>query len=354
MSSWIDELAALSNPLTHEKPSGPNLEYDQRYGDMERAAQGRKEQEFGDTFIEAEPPDWKSLRSLSLELCHRTHDLRVGVRLAESLVNLEGLQPLPAALGLLANWIENEWDTLHPALDPDDGNDPTIRVNAFADLTNPERMLHAIEEVALVDAPGHRPVCFRELIESGATNDARSTAEINAIFLASDQDKLQSVQTAVRESLLALDRLDHQLAQRLDPVQTPEFGPLRQLLERIETALAEYTQNDNFQSYSDWDSDSDTNNPNPESISPSRELSERIVGKDSANHGTISTRQDVVNTLRRICEYYQRHEPSSPVPLLLQRAERLATMNFFDILQDMASAGLPQAEEVCGPRPKQA
>jgi type VI secretion system protein ImpA len=31
--------------------------------------------------------------------------------------------------------------------------------------------------------------------------------------------------------------------------------------------------------------------------------------------GTITSREDVVRLLDRMCEYYERNEPSSPVPL---------------------------------------
>ncbi|WP_166819890.1 type VI secretion system protein TssA [Thalassoroseus pseudoceratinae] len=352
MSPWIDELTPLKNPISQSDPSGPNLEYDEQFGDMERAAYGRKEQEFGDTLIEAEAPDWKSLRSLSLELCQRTHDLRVGVRLAESLVNLEGLHPLPAALDLLADWIETEWDTLHPTLDPDDDNDPTIRINAFADLTHPERMLTTIETAPLVEAVGHRPVCLRELISSqsseASSTDARSAAEIDAVFLACDRDELQTMQQTARESLASLDRLEDRLAQRVGSVSTPEFGPLRRMLQRIESSLIEFDGKRGPVANADCES----NNEDCTAESPASASEHNVpqAPKHIASPATISSRQEVVTALRRICEYYQRHEPSSPVPLLLQRAERLATMSFFDILQDMASAGLPQAEEVCGTR----
>ena len=52
--------------------------------------------------------------------------------------------------------------------------------------------------------------------------------------------------------------------------------------------------------------------------------------------------------LDRICDYYSHHEPSSPVPLLLKRARRLATGSFVDILRDLAPDVLPQIERICG------
>ena len=47
--------------------------------------------------------------------------------------------------------------------------------------------------------------------------------------------------------------------------------------------------------------------------------------------------------------YYERHEPSSPVPLLLKRAKRLVAKDFMEILRDLAPDGVDQAERISGP-----
>jgi type VI secretion system protein ImpA len=62
----------------------------------------------------------------------------------------------------------------------------------------------------------------------------------------------------------------------------------------------------------------------------------------------IASRDDVVRAIDRICDYYSRHEPSSPVPLLLSRARRLATGSFVDIVRDLAPDALVEIEKVCG------
>jgi type VI secretion system protein ImpA len=64
--------------------------------------------------------------------------------------------------------------------------------------------------------------------------------------------------------------------------------------------------------------------------------------------GEIGSRDDVIRVLDRICEYYERHEPSSPLPMLLRRAKRLATMSFLDILRELAPDGVAQAEALGG------
>ena len=56
--------------------------------------------------------------------------------------------------------------------------------------------------------------------------------------------------------------------------------------------------------------------------------------------GPIRSREDVVRTLEAVCAYYQQAEPGSPVPYLLKRAQKLATMNFVEALQELALANL--------------
>jgi type VI secretion system protein ImpA len=64
--------------------------------------------------------------------------------------------------------------------------------------------------------------------------------------------------------------------------------------------------------------------------------------------GTIRTRDDVVKALDKLCEYFERNEPSSPVPILLKRAKRLVNKSFMDLVRDMASNGVSQVELLRG------
>jgi type VI secretion system protein ImpA len=64
--------------------------------------------------------------------------------------------------------------------------------------------------------------------------------------------------------------------------------------------------------------------------------------------GDILTREDVVKALDKICEYYARHEPASPVPLMAQRCKKLVTMSFFEILAEVAPESIKQAQLVVG------
>ena len=61
-----------------------------------------------------------------------------------------------------------------------------------------------------------------------------------------------------------------------------------------------------------------------------------------------TNRADALRLLDLVIEFYERFEPSSPLPLLIGRARRLADLSFMDILRDMAPEGLSQAERIAG------
>ena len=64
--------------------------------------------------------------------------------------------------------------------------------------------------------------------------------------------------------------------------------------------------------------------------------------------GVINNNQDVIKTLNLVCDYYKKHEPSSPVPMFIDRAIRLVGKNFMHVLQDLAPAGVDEAKFILG------
>jgi type VI secretion system protein ImpA len=50
----------------------------------------------------------------------------------------------------------------------------------------------------------------------------------------------------------------------------------------------------------------------------------------------------------RICEYYEKNEPSSPVPVLIRRAQKLVVADFEAIMRDLAPSGLDQWQVIKG------
>jgi type VI secretion system protein ImpA len=53
-----------------------------------------------------------------------------------------------------------------------------------------------------------------------------------------------------------------------------------------------------------------------------------------------------MHLLDLVCRYYEQNEPSSPLPLLITRARKLADKGFLEILQDLAPDGVMQAQNI--------
>ena len=101
----ILDVERLLEPVSEESPCGPNLEYDDLFISFEDAARGKAEQQYGETIIPAEEPDWREVRRLGVDLLSRTKDLRVGCLLARSLLETDGLPAFAEALVLIRGYL---------------------------------------------------------------------------------------------------------------------------------------------------------------------------------------------------------------------------------------------------------
>ncbi len=66
--------------------------------------------------------------------------------------------------------------------------------------------------------------------------------------------------------------------------------------------------------------------------------------------GEIGSREDVLRTLDKIAAYYTRHEPSSPIPLFIERCKKLVTMSFIDIVKELVPDAAQQVGVLTGHR----
>jgi len=319
--------------FTDAEPSGPNLEYDPDFMALGRAQQGKPEQAMGDTVKAAEEPDWRDVGERAEALLGRTRDLRVVVALSTALLRTEGFEGFASALSILDGLLQGQWDTVHPQLDAEDNNDPTLRVNSLLSLAAADGLLKALREVPVVTSKTLGRFSLRDMrIASGklaapaSLADPPKQVQIDAAFLDADLAALQSTATAVGAALDHLAAIDRLLVDKVGG-QAPELKPLVLDLREIKLALADKLA---------------ARGAGQPGSAPKVATSER------SQSGEVSSREDVVLQLDRLCEYYRRHEPSSPVPLLLRRARRLVAKDFMDIIRDLTPGGVAEAELLGG------
>jgi len=353
------DVESLQQPVSDDQPSGEDLEYDPLFLEMEQAMAGKPEQTMGSSVIEAEEPDWKLAQKNALALLERTKDLRVCTSLAQAMLRNGGLEGLSEALSLTRSLTEQFWPSIYPELDEEDDFDPTARVNAIITLTTPASMLRPIEDAPLLSVPMLGSVCWADVKPEADQETAETSSEAQAIINHCELEQIQTQRDAVQLCVDSCKGIEQFVTEQVGASQAPSLEGLRDLLGKIYNQLdrwwAERGGDQSAEEEIATDDDSDSNegsiSGDPSSHSVGRTGGAAPVGAGSAP-GVISSRDDVIAAIDRILKYYQQYEPSSPLPLLLMRAKRLATKSFIEILQDLIPEGLERAHEIGGLKPE--
>jgi len=332
---------AFLEPLEGDSPTGSDLEYDPDFLALERAASPRAERAIGDAVKAAEEPDWDEVASLATGLIGRSRDLRVAAHLATAWMRTGGMPGWAAGLGLIRGLLENHWDHVHPQLDAEDDNDPTARVNAVAAIANPLGLLGYFRNTPFVQSPRLGRFSLRDLriangtLKSEGDGALPSLTEIEASCLDCAEEELSEALDAVTRILDDAKAIDQVFDDRIGTAG-PDLKPLLSDSYELKKFLESQVQRRNPAAAGDGEGDGDAS----EGAAPATRAS--VPGR-------IESAQDVMRRIDEICDYYARAEPSSPVPLLLRRAQRLVGKNFLDLLRDLAPGGVNEMEVISGP-----
>jgi type VI secretion system protein ImpA len=339
--AWLDDISA-------ETPTGPNLEFDPDFAALEQAAQGKPEQQYGTTIIPAEDPDWKAVEAQAAGLLERTRDLRVLCHLAVARLHLAGLTEFAAALGVIRQLLETRWEQIHPQLDPDDDNDPTLRGNALLRLGQQGLVLRHIRNLPLANSPRLGAYSWRDIalatgaIEAEANKEKPSEGVIRSAFQDSDPAALAALREAALAAAAEAAAIPAVFEAKAGFGTGPDFTDLVKLLREVARDIGRYA----------------VLSATPETAEAAAAESDMAPQAAAPASGmaslaaltTITTRAEALRLLDLVCQYYERYEPSSPLPLLIDRARRLAEKNFLDILRDLAPDGVNQAQNIVGTR----
>ena len=338
------DVEQLLRELSPDAPCGEDLEYDAAFMEMTRLAAGKPAQEMGGAISPGEEPEWRDVRDRCVALFGRTKDLRVGVYLARALARTNGLPGFADGLAVVHGLVEHFWVPVHPRLDPDDGNDPTMRVNALAGLSDRDQVVNALRAAPLANSRLAGRYSLRDFEVANGTltkpeGDASSPdmASIEAAFLDMDAAELQSVADGVAAALVNVEALDRALSATVGAGSSADLSLLRSTLKSMNSLL---TQQLARRGLADGAADAGFAGQAGAGMS--------AMGGPAGMSGPLQTREDVVRMLDQCIDWYAKYEPSSPVPLLLRRAKRLVSKNFLELVQDLSPGGLNELQTIAG------
>lgn len=335
-------LEPLLAPLGEEAPTGEDLEYDQAFLALDRAATAKAERVMGDSVKAAEEPDWENVATQAETLLGRSKDLRVAVHLATAWMRTGGWPAWADGLGLIRGLLENFWDGVYPQLDAEDDNDPTSRVNAVVPIADLQGVLGYLRTTPFVQSPRLGRFTLRDLyvangtLKATATGDearaAPSLTEIEACCMDCPEEELRDVASAIDAALehsKAIDSVFTAQVGTAGPDLKPLLSEMQELKRFVDPQLARRL-------------------PGLAEAEAGGEGAAAAEGGVVAGNGRINGPQDVLKRIDELCHYYEKNEPSSPVPLLLRRAQRLVGKNFLDLLGELAPSGVSEMQVISG------
>ncbi len=332
----VDQLIA---PISDEAPSGENLEYEPEFGEFERAGEATPDQQMGDEVVEGHGADWSAVIEQGTALFEKTNDLRLAVLMTRAAINLHGPQGLADGLALVRSLVDTHWDSVHPQLDAEDDDDPTFRVNSILPLADREGMLQDLGRMPLVSSKAVGRFSLRDTrVASGEVSpdddadQVPDAALISAAFQDIDLDELQADAALIDQAIDDLAKTEGIFAEHVGAANSPNVDALAAELKAIKKIYAENLV--------------------------ARGIGVEIPGEEggaegaaaggAAISGDIRSREDAIRMIEKICQYYDRHEPSSPVPVLLQRVKRLISMDYMEIVRELTPEAIAAVEALAG------
>lgn len=346
------DLERLSQAISTEAPCGPDTEYSTAFIAMERAKQGEPERQIGEVIIAATPPDWKQVKEQALALTQLSHDLRVVASLTIALAYTEGFKGLEQGLILANTLLDSYWECLHPDLDEEDENPAIMRRNALLELASQSFVQGLLKQTLLSSAKlGKFSIAALQeglnLQNSTNEEEIKRYRLVEAVFQdlppENLQVTLQLLQSCKQQTQTLQEKFESYVASNQ---HAPNLGPLVSLLEQASKILtnklklkteANLPANEAMQANTEADGGLNSSLPPPLAQALTRDSNMPIENNDQ-----------VRQALEQICAYYARYEPSSPIPLLLKRAQRLVGKEFLEIANDLNPDSVSQFEHLFG------
>jgi type VI secretion system protein ImpA len=281
--------------------------------------------------------EWREIRDRSIEALAKSKDFRLLTHLASAVARTDGFTAFVETLTIGARWLELWIDAVFPLVD-EDGILRRSALNGFADrmamvdgvrrapiLTHRQLGSVSIRDIEIVT--GH-------LIPAESETGTVTEAQLEGLFAATPVEDLRALHDQLNEAVASLKSMEQAVSVRSGAQAAPDFGalavPLARTLKRVADHLS--TRADAL-------------------ATPGAAASGEAAAVTAvAAIGTVRNRQDATRALDAVAAFFRTNEPSSPIPLLIERAKRLVAKDFLEVLAELAPEALAPAKAASGVR----
>ena len=352
--------ASVKGPTPHDwmapvdavAPCGSDLEYDPEFVVLSAKVAARTEAQYGDFVGSPEPVNWSDVDRDCRRLMVRSKDMRLAVLFARCRARLAGAAGLAEGTGLLAAWLAAFPDEIHPQPGVDADRDAAleIRMNALQALTDTDGLLADVREIALTKSTATR-LQVRDV--ERAFSHPRPGDALAPESVTRQLNDLRAQQPATLagfdEALGSITAIDAWSREHLG-VYAPDLSAFARLLRHLvgqkrgdpmthgeerETAGEPVLPPDDRSSVDERM----LCDPSDGGIADQDPVAGRI-----RKEGAVADRHAALDLIRDARQWFEIHEPSSPIPVLLKRAEQFVGKRYAEVVQAIPAELLIQWE----------
>ena len=339
------EFQSILGAITVENPAGEDISPDSDFAVFQASYEIKPEIQIGDSTKAAEEPDWNKVYAACIELSGRGKHLEVGLALTLSATMLKGFKGFAAGLDLLNSWLENFFDELYPRADVSEREVDEVyseRLSLLVNLSIPPykdgdhfKFIERLSSIAITDSRMAGSFGFKE-IKKARDDGSIPPEQLAAAFNSSDPDALASKLDALRSAQKSVIDLESVFERKLGAAGLLNFSILKNLLAEIISVIAE---NSGTEAVGNEIREESTEKNYPASA-PN--------GDSAVALGVVRNRADALRQIDSIIAYFEKNEPSSPVPDMLRRCKKMVGAGFMDILRNLSPESISTAEMIMG------
>jgi type VI secretion system protein ImpA len=321
----------LLEAISSEHPCGDDLE------DTQLLASFDAYRIFGQSAPLSGETDWREIRDRSLAALKTSKDFRLLTHLASATLRSDGIGSFLQLVPVAARWLEAWPDHVFPRVD----DDAILRRNALNGFADRMAVVDGVRRAPLIAhrALGSLSIRDIEIVNGHATPSEGETAPVDAnqlaaLLAATALEELGSLVVQLENAVLGLKSIEEAMRSLGGVQAAPDFAnvaiPLARTLKLISDHVA-------------------TRAPSQGAASESDSAAHSSNSTGVAVNG-IRSREDATRALDAVAEYFRANEPSSPIPLLIERTKRLVAKDFLAVLEELAPDALAQAKAASGVR----
>jgi type VI secretion system protein ImpA len=370
------DLSAFLTPLEGDDASGIDLRNEAGFHAVERMVEpaGKVQRSEGGNPFQPRV-DWQAVAEEAGTLAATGRDLRLLAIVARAAFNTDGFGGLAAGIGLLTDTIESYWESVHPLLrEASDPREAALRrINALKQLENDDNGLFTdLKMNAILSPRGIGPISGADLAAGGMTDfevknempsglSAAEQAQIMAAHearvnrvkagtraLAAEQaDEAAALVAGIGEVEAAIAALSASFAGKagMAPGMGIVFPDLAKHLARMKATLsAAVGEAGGIVPVAGGDAPPGA----PAATSSPATTVAAAAPAQQGLSGTISSRADVERALDQIITFYERTEPSSPIPHFARRLKKMVPMDFLQLMTEVAPSGMKEFKLLAG------